>query len=263
VILPRRQNGVRTLRIMIVALLVALGAGACSSGGDAQIDWVDFVRVKGREYVHVGGTRPEPPAAALGPVVARVRRALAGRVHDPAYRTHDGDAGFLAVGTPIRRLAGFAPRFRVGVLLGGRVTVYQSDDSHARVGGTLFDLRAPAISGVEIRSLRDGSILGRSSDRALVAMMVTAVMDGAIHRSAGVAGTATCVVAFTYAEAPPVLLAYDQAKGTVRPGIALAPDLRQRLADLGCRSPAATYRAAPARRSRLGTRRPVSPGVSV
>src|SRR6476659_378407 len=96
---------VRPLRILIVALLLAVGVGGCSSGGETQINWVNFVRVKGRQYVQVQVPQPEPPESALGTVVARVQNTLAGNVHDPEYRARDGDASFLPVGTPIRTLA--------------------------------------------------------------------------------------------------------------------------------------------------------------
>ncbi|MGZ6974563.1 MAG: hypothetical protein ACXVJW_07180 [Acidimicrobiia bacterium] len=125
----RRQMVVRPLRIVIVVLLL-VGLGACGSGGEAQIDWVSFVHVRGRTYVQVQGPEPELPRTALGPVVARVRKTLADNVHDPDYRAGDGDASFLRVGTAIHSLAGFAPRFRLAVLLHGRVIVYQADGAH-------------------------------------------------------------------------------------------------------------------------------------
>jgi hypothetical protein len=68
---------------------------------------VPFIRFGGIMYLQSPlPSARAPRAVALGPVFATVRCKLAGAVTDPAYRPKDGDAAFVAPGTPVFTVKG-------------------------------------------------------------------------------------------------------------------------------------------------------------
>jgi hypothetical protein len=101
-------------------------SGNCVRGHDpalVQIDWVDFVRLNGREYRAIPDhVRPDQVGAAVGKVGCMFSDTLPGPDHIP----QDGDAAFLAVGTLVHALKGYPPSDRVVAQKpDGQWTVYQ------------------------------------------------------------------------------------------------------------------------------------------
>lgn len=234
----RRARGGGTLRRarhpLVVCTTLAVVASACGGGARPNIDWVSLVNVRGRQYVAVdqAGAPPTSPAV-LGRVVATVKKTIAGHVFDPHYRAHDGDAAFLPVGTQLREVRGFAPWFRLGALADARVTIYQLDRRDG-TGRDVFDFDASAIRSLEIRRASDSSLERTLSDRTLIDRLVTAIETGHVHATNVFDTEATCAVAFTYADTPPITLSYWASSGTLFPGIALDPARRRDLAHAGC-----------------------------
>lgn len=114
-------------------------ASACTdtpTGGisTVMIDWIDFVRLEGIEYVaDLQGRVPAVPARRLGPLVGRVECQLSGlRFSQPPGPAVDGDAAFLPVGTEVHAIAGIEPRCRVAAKVDGSVRVYLA---HGEVNG--------------------------------------------------------------------------------------------------------------------------------
>lgn len=73
-----------------------------------QIDWVDFVQLGGRQYVHriAPGAAPSVPADQLGRRLGVVRCRLLDTAPQAGYHPLDGDAAFLAPGTPVYAVLG-------------------------------------------------------------------------------------------------------------------------------------------------------------
>lgn len=148
-----------------VAVLGALGVGGCTSAGpvttvdpatavgpsgtpgpvsaclsrptkvdeSAIIDWVDFVQLGGIQYLaDPNATTRSVPAEQLGPVVGRVECRLSDLKYDglpgPAA---DGDAAFLAIGTQVRSIRGYAPTCRVAARIDGANRVYLAQTGEA------------------------------------------------------------------------------------------------------------------------------------
>lgn len=218
-----------------VALVLAVGLTACiaHSDGRVAIDWVPFVYVNGRNYVAVQYTDRPTPVSALGAVVATVRHKVEGDVTDPHYRSRNGDAAFLSVGTRLRAVEGFARWFRIAAVVDGNVTVFQLD-RRSGIGAAAFDLRPRSITALEIRSGFDGSVRNRVVDQALVEDLVTFLRRARLHPRSGGNDTLTCFISLAYTSTPPVTFGYDPATGFVYPGFRLPTALRQRLARLGC-----------------------------
>ncbi|NHM31205.1 hypothetical protein [Neobacillus terrae] len=71
----------------------------------AIIDWVDFIKWDGKEYVGIfNGTLSDK--VYLGNKIGQVRFKVADNISDPYYRTKDGDAAFLKKGTEIYSIKG-------------------------------------------------------------------------------------------------------------------------------------------------------------
>lgn len=95
------------------------------------VEWVDFVKLDGRQYV--AGLDGRVTAGQLGDVVGQVRCQLSALKFNKAPGANvNGDAGFLPVGTKLHAIHGFAPSCRVAARVQGRVRVYLA---HHTLGG--------------------------------------------------------------------------------------------------------------------------------
>jgi hypothetical protein len=112
------------MRKALIAVIVVLGANACSSEptGVAERSIVAGVMLDGRFYILAD--QFDPAAAPLGPRYATVLRLvdcssgywLNENTHvDDHCILHDGDSNILAAGTPIYRVAGVQPGERLAV----------------------------------------------------------------------------------------------------------------------------------------------------
>lgn len=130
------------LGMMIVSLLV--GLAGC---GTAVIDWVNVIRFQGITYLaRFDGGRDLQPAD-LGAQFASVRFRLDGNVHDPNYHMQDGDAAFLDAGTPVYRVNGYAPTFRLAARQNGRIVLFEADTNpRAKTGADLLDIAGKVAS---------------------------------------------------------------------------------------------------------------------
>ncbi|WP_181780426.1 hypothetical protein [Pseudonocardia pini] len=95
------------------------------------VDFVDFLRWGGREYVAGPGVLADED---LGPAVGVSRcsfRELNDRTGQMTPAPVDGDTGFLPAGTPFFAVSGWAPECRIAAAHGGRLTEYLAQDPNA------------------------------------------------------------------------------------------------------------------------------------
>ncbi|HYG60242.1 MAG TPA: hypothetical protein VD902_19410 [Symbiobacteriaceae bacterium] len=140
------------MRTWLLALLIALSLSGCNTGalpvdacvvkGNAEIDWIDFVKFDGITYSSHSASGGNPLAEdGLGAHYGTVRCRLSGNVSDPGYRAREGDAAFLEAGTPVYRVKGYDPRFRLAARRGQQIVLYEADTNpKARIGADLLDL---------------------------------------------------------------------------------------------------------------------------
>jgi len=103
----------RRVRLLgVLAVWIALsGCTSLQSNpikGNAIIDWVDFVKFSGHSYTGLWEAVLQNPDDVAGQVAGKIKFKVGDVVTNPGYRTKDGDAAFLAIGTELLRVRGFA-----------------------------------------------------------------------------------------------------------------------------------------------------------
>jgi hypothetical protein len=128
---------------MLVVAMVALLAGGCDlvptptvSGGPGcrklirqdAADYVNFVKLNGITY-----TADRPAVGRmlgegdLGPVHATVRCSLREKMDPTRSDPLDGDAAYLDAGSPLYRVRGYRPIFRLAARQDGRLVLFEAD----------------------------------------------------------------------------------------------------------------------------------------
>ncbi|KRF44016.1 hypothetical protein ASG93_03660 [Paenibacillus sp. Soil787] len=98
----------------MLLLTIALLSGCWGIGGQAIIDWVDFLKLNGISYSHYWNAVLMDPAK-IGVKIGEVAFQVADNVHNPGYKTKDGDAAFLAKGTDVFAVEGYSDHSVVAV----------------------------------------------------------------------------------------------------------------------------------------------------
>lgn len=90
----------RSLLLFVLLLLLLTGCRPSAFGGQSIIDWVDFIKFDGKEYlgIHSGVLADTND---LGEKIGTVKFKVADNVRNPNYKTKDGDAAFHEKGTEI------------------------------------------------------------------------------------------------------------------------------------------------------------------
>jgi hypothetical protein len=164
---------------LVVAALLAAGCGPF--GRSVHIDYVDFIRWGGLDYMAVWGPGRALTDADLGPVQFHVRTMLSAAGQGPEYQPKDGDAAYVPNGTPVYAVRGYATTFRLAARHDGRLVLYElSDNPGARTGRDLLDIGGK-VGAIAMTSKTDGrTVLGRIGDATQVATLVNLVLDAPV-----------------------------------------------------------------------------------
>jgi hypothetical protein len=224
-------------RGMLVGAMVALLACGCDlvttptvSGGPGcrrlirqdAADYFNFVKLNGITYI------ADHPAVGrmlgegdLGPVQATVRCSLRDKM-DPTRRDPlDGDAAYLEAGSPLYRVRGYRPTFRLAARQDGRLVLFEADTNpRARAGRDLLDLDGK-VRRISINSRADGTTeLGAITDPKQVAGMVRMLLGGPVdQRIQPVGEQPVRLLAFHLRDGTATVRAYDAADRRVQRGI--------------------------------------------
>ena len=196
-----------TKTTLVVALLV-LGAcgetpvapsaappeerGCKVGGGNATIDYVDFVMLEGTTFINNYPDKNPLTERDLGEPVGEVLCRLSDNVTDPGYDSQNGDAGFLDPGTIVYAVKGYDPSFRVaarGGLNPDGYTLYEADTvPDAAVGRDLLDIEGK-VRYIGINSFRDGTTeIARIDDPAEVERLVELVLSAPVEQDNDIPG---------------------------------------------------------------------------
>ena len=101
-----------------------------AEGGDAIVDWVQFIRFDGRTYLAQYGTGPRTiDPSQRGRVIGNIRCSLSDR-SDPNRETKDfpdGTAPFLPVGAALYEIRGYTVSCRIAAEDQGKLVVYLAE----------------------------------------------------------------------------------------------------------------------------------------
>ncbi len=201
----------RALLLAVLAASLAAGLAGCSLfQPDVVIDWVNFVRFGGVTYLASFDTGRELQPADLGTPFATVHFRFAGNVHDPSRQTRDGDAAFLDAGTPVYRVNGYAPTFRLAARQEGRIMLFEADTNpHAKTGADLLDIGAKVQSIAVTDDTSGGAPVATLADTHLVTTLVSLLLAAPVDQSRQSADSgARYVLAFHLADGTQVSRVY-------------------------------------------------------
>lgn len=216
---------------------LAHGLAACTGQGMAPgptphtvIDWVDFVKFNGIMYVANSDSHADTQllAANLGPQFATVKFKVDGNVSDGSYRTKDGDAAFLDVGTPIYTVKGYAPTFMLAVHRDGQIIPYIVDGNPgATTGADLLDIGGK-VTRIGINSEADGTTeLGAISDPRKIQSLVALILAAPVNQNTTHPPSGTrYFLAFHLRDGFTLTEVYWPASGELSRGIILPAEFR-------------------------------------
>ncbi|RUS45968.1 hypothetical protein [Cohnella sp. AR92] len=157
---------------LILALLAGCGKAPFGSGGcGADIDWIDFVKLNDITYNQLSVNSDKADDSQLGKKIGEVRYTLNNHACTD-HKSKNGDASYLAVGTPIYEAKGYAATFRVVA----DHKVYQANGNpHAKTVADLWDIRS-RVDRVSLESGYDGSPIGDFKPEA-ASSLIDAVLE--------------------------------------------------------------------------------------
>ena len=201
----------RALLLVVLVASLALSLAGCSLfQPNVVIDWVNFVRFGGVTYLASFDTGRELQPADLGARFATVRFRLDGNVHDTSRQTQDGDAAFLNAGTPVYRVNGYAPTFRLVAHQDGRIVLFEADTNpRAKTGDDLLDIGGKVQSIVVTDDTSGGAPVATLTDAHLVTTLVSLLLAAPVNQSHQSADSgARYVLAFHLADGTQVSRVY-------------------------------------------------------
>lgn len=192
----------------------------------SHVEWVDFIQVERITYLvatnHVGRA---PTESDLGLVYARVKRNVVESVHTTNYQPKDGDAAFLAPGTAIYMVRGYAPTFRLAARLEGHLVFYEADTNpDARTGADLLDIGGK-VTSIGVNSAQDGvTELTAITDSRQVDNLVSLVLAARVNQGQVEVKGPDYIIAFHLQDGTAVVRAYWRQTGELARGIQLPPE---------------------------------------
>ncbi|HEX6938319.1 MAG TPA: hypothetical protein VF158_02830 [Longimicrobiales bacterium] len=179
-----------TRLIPVFALLSAACLDTSTPTRPDGVCWADFMQVDGIIYIGIDLTdgralRDED----LGEPYDTIAFRLYENVNDPEYEVNDGDAAFLEPGTPIHRVVGYAPEFRLAAKTASGIYLYEADTNPAAtLGSDLLDLDG-AVDSIGVYSTGMPMYqLGMIEDGATVENLVGMVLDAGVFPPEPVGG---------------------------------------------------------------------------
>ncbi len=234
-----------TLAVLFVGL-VAVGAGGgvivrdddgCprSVGALGSVSWVDVLHVAGATYERVDVAAPHGSAVAPTQVERRigtVQCAIGEAVHRPGYDMRDGEATFLAPGTPVHAVAGTDVGYRVVAIEGGRPVVYETRQRNATTGAGLLPFAAEDVSAVTFLSEHDGrTVLGELTEPRTVRDFVEQLQAAPVTGRPDLGEEARVFVALSFVDQPPATLVAYPGHAVTTDGLRLPEAVLEQLPD--------------------------------
>jgi hypothetical protein len=215
------------LRGLVVVSCLLLGAcvGGGGEPGSGSCDYTDFVRFGGTLYeaaTHGVGRAVERDD--LGPVFGVVG-ANAPTRDCRDYRPRDGDAAFVAKGSPVYTVAGYRPSFRLAASHDDRLWLYEAEEAAgASSGADLLDLAGK----VRYLSVNSGRVeLARIKEPGQVDELVRRVLASPVGAPTARIEDRYCFVVFNLADRTAVRRVFFPENGELSPGVFTPPEFTE------------------------------------
>ena len=219
------HRGTLVVRCLVV---IVLGTGLAGCGQAVHIDYANVLWYDGSEYVAQFQSTTVPLAASdLGPTLFTVHRMYR---DIPVSAPHqDGDAGILAVGTPVYSVNGYRPTFRLAARFTGQIVLFEADFStHARTGADLLDIRGK-VASIAVLDPQTHQPLGAISAPSAVSSLVEDVLNSPVEATRLDQNVETWVVVFHLRDGTTTMRSYWRDSGLLMWGIETPPGFGQAL----------------------------------
>lgn len=194
-------------------------------GSFSSVSWVDVLHIEGRTYERVDVVAPHRSSidrSQLAEQLGTIKCTTANDVQDPGYDLRDGEATFLAPGTPVHALAGTDVSFRVVAVDGGEPVVYEHRDLAGGSGADLLLFPAEGVVAITFLSDIDGrTVLGKLTEPDTVRAFVEDLQAAAVGDRPNLGEEPRVFVALEFADQPPVTLVTYPAHGITTAGLRL------------------------------------------
>ncbi|MGZ4590521.1 MAG: hypothetical protein ACXV2I_06980 [Actinomycetes bacterium] len=212
------------------------GCPPANAEGNAQIDYVAFVKVGGLTFQATLSPEVTVPASRLGPTVLTVRCTISDIVHNPGFQPRDGDAAFLPIGTELRAVTGYRRDFRLAAHEDGVWRVYEvTDVPRAVTGSDQLDLAGKVVRIHLVEGERGKDIRRTVDNPARVAALVRALLAAPVLPDRAqlqdeLATESPVFIRFDLADGTAVQRAWYVEAGVLWPRIQAPPELAMELA---------------------------------
>ncbi len=186
------------------------------TGKDAatlQIDYIDFVRFGGREYIGEWTPARALPTVLIGQRVGTVSCTISQIKPAVDYRSKDGDAAFLPAGTPLYAVRGYPASARLAAPRDGEYVLYEAKGATAVPDTNPFTVLRGKVKQIEVLNL-EGHVLGDVTNKATVDELVTALATTKLRNVGKPSGAKERYVQFVLTDGS-VTWAWDPAKANL------------------------------------------------
>lgn len=219
--------------VMFLALVTVILTGCTTAGaglGDYEIEWVEFIQVKGvTYYANSEQVAVEPDIIEIGDVYSKVKFNVSDHVHDMSYKIKDGDAAFLKEGTKIYTLKNYAPKTRLAVCINENLRIYDAAVNElALKGEDLHDIRGKVkYIDVVMEDENGNSESFKIDDKSKVDKIVNAIMDASIDFNKQYTEGVWYTMDFRLIDDTWIHKNYSLKGNFIYPGIILADDFKE------------------------------------
>lgn len=147
-----RRRGIYLAGLGVLLLLALAGCRVPLDRSSIVIDWVHFIEWNDRSYEHLYSAAVTNPSD-VDDQVGQVTHKLDGSVHNPNYRSKNGDAAYLDKGTPFYSVKGLPTDEVLAVADANAINGYQlfaAHDDWPKLNLSYSDLPRDKIKAVDI-----------------------------------------------------------------------------------------------------------------
>jgi hypothetical protein len=192
-------------------------------GANPAIDFIDFVHVGGVSYVNRTKRPSNLSTSSIGTRVATVCESYLSRRVDSS--TRDGDASYLAEGTPIYTLRGYSAKFRLAAERNGQLVIFEADaNPNAKVGRDLIDLSTVPVQAVAVQDSASGSTIARIDDLPTIGRLIRLLHAAPVDQTRQPIDGSTSLISFEFPDGTSTTRILWLDAGFMGSGIVVGPE---------------------------------------